>query len=107
MDVNREGGEVQALVEKVRRELRRYRHLVLEFDAEACGDGGLELVIRFRDPPPGAHVYRAPLHPRDIDCAQFAWNLQRYLYDCMHDYLVELFLATPQSRDASAEAESP
>ncbi len=94
------------LVEKVRRELRRYRHLVLEFDAEASSDGGVELVIRFREPVPGAHVYRAPLHPRDVESSQFAWNLQRYLYDCLHDYLVELFVHTPQSRNGPEEPHS-
>ena len=25
--------------------------------------------------------------------------MQRYLYDCLHDYLVEMFLRTPQSRE--------
>ncbi len=92
-----------ALLEKVRRELRRYRHLVLDFGAEPSGDGGIDLVIRFREPPPGAHIYRAPLHPRDVASSQFSWNLQRYLYDCMHDYLVELFLFTPQSRQEGAQ----
>jgi hypothetical protein len=24
---------------------------------------------------------------------------QRYLYDCMHDYLVEMFIRTPQTRE--------
>ncbi len=95
----------QALLEKVRRELRRYRHLALSFDAERSAGGGVELVIRFRNPPPGAHVYRAPLHPRDVESSQFAWNLQRYLYDCMHDYLVELFITTPQSRTEEDDTE--
>ena len=30
---------------------------------------------------------------------QFPWTFQRYLYDCMHDYLVEMFLRTPQNRE--------
>ena len=29
-------------------------------------------------------------------------HLQRYLYDCMHDYLVEMFVRTPQSREQGA-----
>ena len=41
----------------------------------------------------------APVHERDIEHPQFAWTFQRYLYDCMHDYLVEMFLRTPQNRD--------
>jgi hypothetical protein len=34
--------------------------------------------------------------------SQFPWTFQRYLYDCMHDYLVELFLRTPQIREVRA-----
>jgi hypothetical protein len=45
------------------------------------------------------HTYYAPVHARDIDHPQFAWTFQRYLYDCMHDYLVEMFLHTPQVRE--------
>ena len=57
---------------------------------------------------PGQHVDAGSLlamgakglvHERDIDHPQFAWTFQRYLYDCMHDYLVEMFLVTPQSRE--------
>ena len=47
----------------------------------------------------GLHTYYAPVHSRDIAHAQFPWTFQRYLYDCMHDYLVEMFLRTPQSRE--------
>jgi hypothetical protein len=39
------------------------------------------------------------VHERDIEHSQFPWTFQRYLYDCMHDYLVEMFLHTPQSLD--------
>ena len=45
------------------------------------------------------HTYYAPVHARDIEHPQFPWTFQRYLYDCMHDYLVEMFIHTPQSRD--------
>jgi hypothetical protein len=48
------------------------------------------------------HTYYAPIHARDLDHPQFAWTFQRYLYDCMHDYLVEMFIHTPQSRDSKA-----
>jgi hypothetical protein len=26
--------------------------------------------------------------------------MQRYLYDCLHDYVVEMFTLTPQSRES-------
>lgn len=87
-------------LEKVRGELARYEHLLLDFDAEQTSSG-VELIIRLRAPLDGAHVYRAPLHPRDIAHPQFPWTFQRYLYDCMHDYLCELFVRNPQERTPS------
>ncbi len=87
-------------LEKVRSELARYEHMLLDFDAEQTASG-VELIIRLRTPVDGAHVYRAPLHPRDIAHPQFPWTFQRYLYDCMHDYLCELFVRNPQERTPS------
>ena len=86
-------------LEKVQAELAKYRHKLLEFDARENEDGSVVLLIRLRQPVEGAHVYEAPLHPRDIALSQFEWNFQRYLYDCLHDYLVELFERTPQNID--------
>jgi hypothetical protein len=85
-------------LEKVLAETARYDHPLLRFSAREQ-DGAVELVIELADPPPGMHTYYAPLHPRDIENPQFPWTFQRYLYDCMHDYLVEMFLRTPQSRE--------
>jgi hypothetical protein len=85
---------------KVRRQLERYEHLLLEFSADETPAGGVELVIRLRVPVEGAHDYRAPLHERDIAHPQFEWTFQRYLYDCMHDYLCELFVRNPQQLEA-------
>lgn len=84
---------------KVRAELARYEHALLGFSAREK-NGTIELVIELKDHNLGLHTYYAPLHARDIDHPQFPWTLQRYLYDCMHDYLVEMFIRTPQSRDA-------
>jgi len=83
---------------KVRAELARYEHALVNFSAREK-NGAVELVIELKDPNLGMHTYYAPLHQRDIDHTQFAWTLQRYLYDCLHDYLVEMFIRTPQSRD--------
>jgi hypothetical protein len=76
-------------IEKVRAEIARYDHALLDFSAREQ-KGAIELVI---------HTYYAPIHPRDIEHPQFPWTFQRYLYDCMHDYLVEMFVHTPQSLD--------
>lgn len=89
-------------IERVRAELARYQHLLLLFEAEPDSSGGVELVIRLKTEVPGAHVYHAPIHPRDIEHAQFAWTFQKYLYDCLHDYLCEMFVSNPQEREPRA-----
>ena len=86
-------------LEKVAAQLARYDHALLRFSVRER-NGGVELMIELKQPQPGTHAYCAPIHQRDIDHPQFAWTFQRYLYDCMHDYLVELVLRTPQNRDA-------
>jgi hypothetical protein len=87
-------------LEKVLAETRRYEHALLNFSARER-HGAIELVISLKDalkdPGLGLHTYYAPIHPRDIEHPQFPWTFQRYLYDCMHDYLVEMFTHTPQS----------
>jgi len=85
-------------LEKVRFEIARYDHALLRFSARESR-GEIELIIELKDPPPGMHTYHAPIHARDIDHPQFPWTFQRYLYDCMHDYLVEMFRHTPQNRE--------
>ena len=85
-------------LEKVEAEIARYDHALLRFSARQH-NGGVELVIELKQPPPGMHIYYAPVHERDIEHPQFAWTFQRYLYDCMHDYLVEMFLQTPKNKD--------
>lgn len=88
-------------IERVRAQLACYEHLLLDFDAEET-PSGIELIIRLKPEVPGAHVYRAPLHERDIAHPQFAWTFQKYLYDCMHDYLCEMFTRNPQQLNAEA-----
>jgi len=85
-------------LDKVLAELSRYEHALMNFSARER-DGSIELVIDLRNRELGMHTYYAPLHPRDIDHAQFPWTFQRYLYDCLHDYVVEMFVRTPQSRE--------
>ena len=85
-------------LEKVEAELRRYEHALLDFSAREH-NGSIELVIEMKNRDLGLHTYYAPIHPRDIENTQFPWTLQRYLYDCMHDYLVEMFVETPQNRE--------
>jgi hypothetical protein len=86
-------------LEKVWAEIGRYDHALLRFSARE-NHGAIELVIELKQPVLDMHTYYAPLHARDIDNPQFPWTFQRYLYDCMHDYLVEMFILTPQSRES-------
>ena len=82
---------------RVLAQLRLYEHPLLDFDARSKGEG-VEVIITFKNPPVPVHTYYFELHPRDLDHAQFEWSFQRQLYDCLHDYLVEMFIRTPQDR---------
>ena len=78
-------------------QLRLYEHPLLDFSARTKGEG-VEVIIKFKDSSIPVHTYYFELHPRDLDHAQFEWTFQRQLYDCLHDYLIEMFTRTPQSR---------
>lgn len=85
-------------LQRVLDQLRLYEHPLLNFDAREKGDG-VEVIITFKDPDVKVHTYYFDLHPRDLDHPQFEWAFQRQLFDCLHDYFVEMFTRTPQSRD--------
>ncbi|MCL6565957.1 MAG: hypothetical protein K6U09_05995 [Acidobacteriia bacterium] len=89
---------VNALLERVRQELARYEHPLFTFAAEPAEEG-VTVHIRFRLPGTDVHDYAFRLRPREIEQAQFPWNFQRQLYDCLHDYVIEMFIRTPQRRD--------
>jgi hypothetical protein len=84
-------------LDRVLGQLRLYEHPLLDFDARAKGDS-VELIIQFKSPRVPVHTYYFDLHPSDLDRTQFEWTFQRQLYDCLHDYLVEMFIRTPQDR---------
>ena len=82
-------------LDRVLAQLRLYEHPLLNFGAREKGEG-VEVIIEFKNPPIPVHTYYFDLHPRDLDHPQFEWTFQRQLYDCLHDYLVEMFIRTPQ-----------
>ena len=84
-------------VEKVRKELERYEHPLFDFSAREKGEA-VEVVIDFRNKDLGLHTYYFELHPRDLEHPQFPWTFQRQLYDCVHDYIIEMFTRTPQMK---------
>jgi len=78
-------------------QLSLYEHPLLRFGAQLKGEA-VEVLIRFKDATVPVHTYFFELHPRDLDNPQFEWHFQRQLYDCLHDYFIEMFTRTPQNR---------
>ncbi len=85
-------------MEKVRRELGRYEHPLFAFAARPAGES-VEVEIRFQPPGTDVHTYLFLLRPREIEHAQFPWTFQKQLYDCLHDYIIEMFTRNPQRQD--------
>lgn len=88
---------------KVRAHLQLYDHPLLAFSAQET-NGAIEISIDLRNSTVPVHTYRFPIHPRDLENPQFAWNLQRQLYDALHDYFIEMFTSTPQDRKVPRSA---
>jgi hypothetical protein len=86
------------LISKVRQELARYEHPLFEFEAHPAGEN-VEVQIRFKPAEPEVHVYVLQLRPREIEQSQFPWSFQKQLYDCLHDYVIEMFTCNPQRQD--------
>ena len=88
---------VNTRLDRALAQLRLYEHPLLNFSARVKNDG-VEVVIEFKNPSVPVHTYYFELHPRDLDHPQFEWSFQRQLFDCLHDYLIEMFTRTPQNR---------
>ena len=87
----------QLRLDRVLAQLRLYEHPLLNFSARTKGEG-VEVIITFKDETASVHTYYFDLHPRDLDDPQFEWSFQRQLFDALHDYFVEMFIRTPQTR---------
>jgi hypothetical protein len=86
---------VTSSLERVQKHLRLYEHPLVEFSARDM-QGIIEVSIspRFAEPP--VHTYVFEVHPRDLDDPQFEWMLQRHIFDGLQDYIIEMFVRTPQ-----------
>ena len=86
-------------LEKVRDHLRLYDQPLLAFSARES-NGVIEVLIDLKttNSTVPVHTYVLPIHARDLDHPQFAWHLQRQIYDGLHDYFIEMFTSTPQDR---------
>ncbi len=85
-------------VERVRELLSRFEHPLVDFSALEKGDG-VQLIIQAKNITVPVHTYYFDLHPRDLEHPNFAWTFERQLYDCLHDYLIEMFIRAPHTRD--------
>jgi hypothetical protein len=85
----------ELLAEKVRHQLAHYEHPLFDFEARPA-EGGVEVEIRYKPTNAEVHNYTFKLHPREIEHSQFPWTFQKQLYDCLHDYIIEMFTRNPQ-----------
>ena len=83
-------------LERVREELAKYEHPFFEFEAREKGDS-VEMVIRSKLPDVHSPEYKITLNDRDLQSSQFRWTFQKLLYDCLTDYIVELFTKSPMT----------
>jgi hypothetical protein len=83
-------------IERVQNELRKYEHPFFDFEARPKGEG-IELSIRSKIPNVVSPEYRIALVERDVQSTQFPWTFQKLLYDCLTDYVVELFTQSPMT----------
>ncbi len=83
-------------LERVRDELARYEHPFFDFDARATAEG-VELLIRSKIADVVSPEYKITLAERDVQSSQFRWSFQKLLYDCLTDYIVELFTRSPMT----------
>jgi hypothetical protein len=88
----------EEMLERVRAELVRYEHPLFDFSARPAAEG-VEVGIRFRPAAPEVHDYAFLLRPREIESGQFPWLFEKQLFDCLHDFVIEMFIRTPQRQN--------
>lgn len=81
-------------LQRVLDEIEKYEHPFFDFSA-AEKDGGVELRIRSKIANVLSPEYRIVFSERDLNSSQFPWTFQKLLYDCLTDYVVELFTKCP------------
>jgi hypothetical protein len=83
-------------LERVERELARYEHPLFDWSASAVVEG-VEVTITLKADNI-AEPYRFLIPHRELAEQGFAWAFQRQFYNYLHDYIVEMFVRTPQIR---------
>jgi hypothetical protein len=83
-------------LDRVLDEIKKYEHPFFDFIARQ-NETGIELCIRSKIPNVLSPEYRITLADRDLHNTQFPWMFQKLLYDCLTDYVVELFTKSPMT----------
>ena len=81
-------------LEKVNQQLSRYEHPLFDWEAHNV-ELGVEVSVTLKVKGIYDETYRLTLKPREIEARGFEWDFQRQLYNCLHDYLVEMFIRSP------------
>ena len=81
-------------LQRVLDEIQKYEHPFFDFTAREKDDG-VELCIRSKIPNVLSPEYRITFSGRELKSTQFPWTFQKLLYDCLTDYVVELFTKSP------------
>lgn len=81
-------------LEKVNKQLSRYEHPLFDWEARSL-TSNVEVVITLKVNGVYDESYRLLLRPREIEARGFEWDFQRQLFNCLHDYLVEMFTRSP------------
>jgi hypothetical protein len=87
---------MSGFLEAVTLEAAKYEHPFFDFNIGER-DGEVELRIRSKIPDVLAPEYKIVLAERDLAGSQFPWKFQKLLYDCLTDYMVELFTRSPMT----------
>ena len=83
-------------IDRVCAELEKYEHPFFEFEARPKGEA-VEMIIRSKLRDVLSPEYKITLNDRDLQSSQFPWTFQKLLYDCLTDYVVELFSRNPMT----------
>ena len=86
--------KAQEHLNKVEKELSRYAHPLFEWEARHVS-GGVQIIVTLKVKQVYDQPYLLFLKPREIEARGFQWDFQRQLYNCLHDYLVEMFTRSP------------
>jgi hypothetical protein len=87
-------GTASQHVREVEDQLARYEHPLFKWEARPV-ERGVEVVISLKVGGVYDEPYRLCIKPREIEARGFQWEFQRQLYNCLHDYLVEMFTRSP------------